>query len=935
MKTASTSNRLRPLVAALLSASVCVALAADPKSAQYYEDALARFEKKDYPGSIVQLKNVLRTDAKNLSAQVLLGKALLENGDVGPAEVAFSEALRLGVNRAEVVVPLAKCLILQGKPEEVLNAQRFAADGLPKGTLYQLLLQKAAAATDMADPKVALKVLEEARVLEPKDAASWIAEVPARIRARQPKEALAAADKAIALAPEQADAHYARGEALHVVPNLAGAMASYDKALALNPQHLGARLTRAGVHMDFNRIDAAAADVAEAVKIAPREPRALYLRALIAQRRGATEESRKALQELTAMLDPIPLQYTRFRPQTQMLGGMAHYGLGQREKAKPYLEGVLRSSPGHPVSKVLASIYLSEGNTDPAITTLDTYIRAHPADAQAMVMLASAHMSQGRHARATQILQEALKLGEQPGLRTSLGLSLVGGGRYGDAIKELEQAYAKDPRQLQAGYALGSLYVQSGMAAPALRVAESLDKAHPKNAGVLNLLGAAKRLKGDSAGARAAFEAATAVDPAFASALVSLARLDMDARDFPKATTRLNAVLAKNDKDLDVISAVADLSERMGKLEDTRRWLEKADGLAGADNASYAVALVDFHLRHNQVAPAKEAIKRAQGKAPEALQTLIAAARVQMASGDLSTARSNLSRAANTANYNAPLLTKIALLQLQAGAPPAAAYSLDKALTERADYVPALALRTEIEIRQGEYAKAEQRARQVLALTPKQGLGHALLGDLAMARGQRDAGLASFRKAHEIDRNSGSLMRLFAATVGKDRAGAIKLAEQWLAQKPTDRAVLRAVADLHFVAGNLPRARAHYEALLKVLPDEPETLNNLANVMLAQKDPSALAVAEKALALSPGAPHIVGTVGWASFKAGQKDRALQLLRDARLRDPENADTRYFLGSVLASTGRAAEAREELDAALKSTAVFASRNEAEALRSTLK
>jgi hypothetical protein len=31
---------------------------------------------------------------------------------------------------------------------------------------------------------------------------------------------------------------------------------------------------------------------------------------------------------------------------------------------------------------------------------------------------------------------------------------------------------------------------------------------------------------------------------------------------------------------------------------------------------------------------------------------------------------------------------------------------------------------------------------------------------------------------------------------------------------------------------------------------------------------------------------------------------LQLLRDARLRDPNNLDTRYFLGAVLASSGRA-------------------------------
>ena len=926
---------LRAGLAAALCLAALSASAADPRTSQYFEDALARFAKKDHAGAIVQLKNVLRADNKHLAAQVLLGKALLENGEVGPAEVAFDEALRLGVNRAEVVVPLAKALTLQGKPDDVLKGPRFALEGLPKTTQGPLLLQKAIAATDFADFKTALKAVEDARALDPADVSSWVTEVPARIRARQPKEALAAADKAVAMAPGLAEAHYVRGEALHIVPNLSAAQASYDKALALDPAHLGALLARAGVHMDFNRLDDAARDVAQAVKTAPREPRALYLRALIAQRRGQAVESRAALNELTAMLDPIPLQYLRYRSQTQMLGGLAHYGLNQPEKAKPYLEGVLRSQPGHPVAKVLATIYLSDRNIDPAISALDSYIRANPADSQALLLLASAHMAQGRSARATQILQDALKLGEQPLLRTSLGLSLIGGGRYGDAIQQLDAVFAKDPQQLQAGFALGALYVQAGQGAKAVRVAETLSKAHPKNAGVLNLLGTARRTKGDRAGARSAFEAAAAADPATTAALVNLARLDMDARDFSKASERLNAAFAKNNKDLDAMAAIADLSERAGKLPEAQRWLEKADEQAGADSPGMALALVDFHLRHQQTALAREALKRAQAKAPDGVQTLVMTARVQLAAADAAGARSTLSRAASTASYNAPLLTQIALLQLQAGAPPAAAHSLDKALSDRPDHLPALALRTEIDTRQGDFAKAEQRARQVLALNPKLGLGHALLGDLAMARGQPDAALAAFRKAHELDRTSGSLMRLFAATVVRDRPAAIKLAEQWLAQKPGDRSVLRSLADTQFVAGNLLRARLHYEALLKLIPDEAEAANNLANVMLAQKDADALQVAERALALAPGAPHIVGTVGWAAYQAGQKDRALQLLRDARLRDPENPGTRYFLGSVLAGLGRPGEAREELNTALKSPIVFMQRRDAEQLLTTLK
>jgi tetratricopeptide (TPR) repeat protein len=85
-------------------------------------------------------------------------------------------------------------------------------------------------------------------------------------------------------------------------------------------------------------------------------------------------------------------------------------------------------------------------------------------------------------------------------------------------------------------------------------------------------------------------------------------------------------------------------------------------------------------------------------------------------------------------------------------------------------------------------------------------------------------------------------------------------------------------ADSQLDAGNLTAARRHYEALAKRVPNDGEALNNLAFVMIQQKDAAALATAERALASNPNAPHF-GTAGWAAWHAGQKERAVQLLRD--------------------------------------------------------
>ena len=101
-------GRIALTALAALSALACTLAhgAPDGAAARFYEDALARYERRDIGGVIVQLKNALQIDKNLLPVQVLLGKALLRNGDAVPAEVAFTEALRLGVNRAEVVLPL-------------------------------------------------------------------------------------------------------------------------------------------------------------------------------------------------------------------------------------------------------------------------------------------------------------------------------------------------------------------------------------------------------------------------------------------------------------------------------------------------------------------------------------------------------------------------------------------------------------------------------------------------------------------------------------------------------------------------------------------------------------------------------------------------------------------------------------------------------------
>ena len=913
---------------------VAFAQAGGAKAAQFYEDALQRYEKKDLAGAIIQLKNALQIDKNLLPVQLLLGKALLENGDPIAAEVALAEALRLGVNRAEVVQPLARALMGQGKHRQLLADERFNDGGLEPPVRYGLLILKAGAATDLGDPRTAMQLLESARAIDAKAPDSWLAETSLRIRAGQLREAQVASDKALALAPGAAQALYIRGTVAHVQGDLKGALGFYDKAIQVAPDHVEALVSRAGLSMDLNRLGEAGKDIQALLKTDPKDPRGAYLSALLAEREGRPTEAKSALADVTSLLDPVPIEMLRYRPQLLMLGGLSHFGLDATEKAKPYLEAVLRDQPGSPAAKLMARIHLKEGNVDRAIETLDAYLGREPRDAQATLLLASAHMAQGRHGRAIFLLEEAARRDDLPEFQNALGLAMMKSGRPKDAIAELESAYKRNPGQVQTGTALAALYLQARQPAKALAIADQLNKRWPGQPGLLHLLGVARAAKGDVKGAKEALEAASKRDPNFVEPLVELARLDLRSGAVPAARARLDGVVAKHAKHVGALTLLGQLHEREGRLDEAQRWLEKADDHSARDSLEEGVRLVDFHLAHRQLDRAREALNRLTRKAPEALRVVMTQARVELAGGDVRAARTLLTRASGLAAYDTGMLVRVADLQLAAGDVAGASHSLGKALKENPDHFAASVLMTRAEILEGNYPAAEQRARQILASHPKSSTGHWLLGDLAIARQQPALAVDAYRRAHQLDGNSASLLRLFGLLTRTDPPQAIRLADQWLKTHRDDADVRRALADAHARAGNWPAARASYEAVLRVNPADAEATNNLANVLLIMKDPSALAVAEKALALKPGAAHIISTAGWAAHHAGQKERALQLLRDARLRNPGSAETRYYLAAALVAAGRPAEAKAELQEALKGGRTFASAEEAERLLRTL-
>jgi cellulose synthase operon protein C len=942
--TMGTSRAVRRVGFAFCAAMVCSAVvlpgawaAGDPKASRFYEDALTRYEKRDIPGAIIQLKNALQIDKNMLPVQVLLGKALLANGEAAAAEVALNEALRLGVNRAEIVVALAHAYVGQGKQRQLLDQPQFSTAGLPPTTQMQLMLVRASAMADLGDPRGALTAIESARAIDPRWPDTWLAEVSVRIRARQFPQAQAAVERALTLAPTSPEAWYQKGAVAHVQGDLKEATAAYDKTLQLDSKHVEARVARTGLRIDGAQFREAEADVTELRRVAPREPRGAYMQALLAEREGKKEAVNKALSEVTSLIDPVPIEFIRYRPQLLMLNGLAHFGLGQRDKAKAYLESFQKIQGNSAVSKLLAQLYLDEPDVARAVSVLEGYVATQPGDSQALTLLASAYMAQGRHNRATNLMQEALKNRDDPAFRTALGLSLVGAKQTGLARQELELAWRKDPSQTRAGMALVNIYLRTGQATKAISVAEGLVKQQPNNPAWHNLLGMSRADANQLDTARASFDQALKLDPSLVTTQLNLARLDIRTRAFDSAQTRIASIIKADDKNVDALLEMAVLAQQRGQPEDVLRWLDKANDAEGNKSTRAGLALVDFHLAQGRPVPALDAAKRMAAKAaPDDLSVLLAMTRALLANGDQAGARVTLTSAARYAEFDAPQQLQVATLQLAANNPSGAAYSLDKALSGRPDYLPALALLAEVELRQGDATGAEKRARGIVEKHPRLAIGHSLLGDVALSKQRVSAAIDHYRRAHQTEPSTDTLLRLMRTQLSAGEArNSLSLAEQWMQARPQDFLVQRALAAAYYNQGQFKQAKTTYENLLKALPDDAPAMNNLAMVLARLGDPAAVAMAERALAKAPNQPEVIDTLGWALFLSGQHDRALQLLRDARLRNPANPDIRFHLATVLAKTGRQKEAIEELEVALQAGQTFDSYADADKLLKSLK
>jgi tetratricopeptide (TPR) repeat protein len=252
------------------------------------------------------------------------------------------------------------------------------------------------------------------------------------------------------------------------------------------------------------------------------------------------------------------------------------------------------------------------------------------------------------------------------------------------------------------------------------------------------------------------------------------------------------------------------------------------------------------------------------------------------------------------------------------------------ALEAEKNFYPALVGLGDLARASRDWSTAETKYRQALAVhddaEARVGLGLALI-----AQGRDESGLEELRLGVDLwpDQPEALAALAEAAKRKRDPKQAALYLGKLLALRPRDKEGHRALADLHFEAGNKEEAAREYERVIKVAPSL-EVAQRLSRLYADLRSPDDEAKAlQVILPLDAANASPAVRLSELAEAKGDLDEAERFQREAHARAPENADILLRLARIQNRRGKFISALESYRGAQKLGGPTASDAEKEA------
>lgn len=918
------------LVVVIALGTGATANTARDRSYEFFESALPLFKKGEYRSAVIQLKNALQQDPKNLSARLLLGRAYLRLGDGARAEEQFWMVRNSGGDAGELMVLLGRAFVLQKKFTRVLDEVR---DGRwPRDIKGKILFLRGLAHLEKRAFDEAEESLSAAVALFPDNGEMLLA--MARLRRIQGKQQAAESyvDRALKAAPGNADGWYSKAEFLRRRRDFPAAIEHYGKAIDIAADHVPARVARATAYIDSGRHKLAEPDVLFVRRMLPDNAQATYLLAMILTLEGKYIRAKEVLKDVALALQGMDPESVFSSPKATLLRGTVNYLIQEFDDAYPYLSRYVSIVPHHAgARKMLGAILLRRNDPAEAANVLEPAVKLAPEDVELLSLLGNAYMRTRDYDKATSTFQKAADLSPDAlSLRTRLAISHLAIGDNATALSELEQASIGNAQIGQADMILGMIKLKTGDIAGALTVANRLADKNPANPFPTNLAGLAYQAAGDHGRARWAFENALNLDPTYMPAEYNLAALDVKLGNIAKARKRLLQILEQDPLATRALIDLADIADKQG---DVATAIQRLNQVRQIDRKLIApqIKLMELLQRVNRRQEALHLVNALEEKHPKNLDILHAKARIEAATGQTAKAISTLRLAASVAKGSPTRMIQVALKQIKLLDLDGAQSTLQTIIKIDPEFLPAHSAKIRIEARLGRLDDAIQSAEAFRKEHPDSAVPDMLVGDLMLVTKRYKEALDAYQAGQKKNNTAEFAIRLFRTRIRLGDVGqALTVLRTWNAVHPGHEKVQSVLAAAYMGHKDTRRAIRLHLSLLQQRPKDPALLRNLALLYQRQGDVRALEMAKRAYEIQPTAPASLDTYGWLLVQQGQAANGLRFLRDAATRAAERPEIRYHIAVALNTLGRSDEARRELNAILTPGRKFAERTAAQAL-----
>ncbi len=685
----------------------------------------------------------------------------------------------------------------------------------------------------------------------------------------------------VRLDPTQIGAQIKLGKLYLIGSDETTALEQAEKSLALDPNSIEAKALKAGVLMKIGDRPGAVALAKEVIAEDPANPEAVTViftdYSLNGEWENALSESERAL---------------AVNPQMAMLQLLRIHALktlGREDDIRNAYQEIISLFPDQPAyRRVYANELIQDRDYAGAREQLEAIVGIQPENFQAKIEVI-----------------RVIKIGES------------------DAAAEAKlRDYIKaEPDNTQLQFALADFFIGDKEIDKARTALDPLTRSKDQDIALRakNKISTILLSEGKKDEARTLIDEILAADERNTEALLRRSALQIDAEDYDQAIVNLRTVLDNSPDRADAMLLMSAAFERQDNFSFAQAEMTKAFEASKKD-AKVGNQFARFLLRRKNTSRAEEILIDSLAAYPGDIENLRLLASIRLAQQDWRGAEEVgvLLEQAGDQNVLASSIKSAAYIGLEDFD------SVIDTLTARNQDAPLsgqpLTALIAAYIRQERTAEAEELLTRMLDADPDNYAAQLLLARVYGT--QKDAvkfesALNAAIESHP-DRMEAYDMLYRSYLADGRRNMAADLIERGLRASPQNDALKVFKADVLLSQGDREGALAIYASLIDARPNDRIIANNFVSLSsdLHLDDASVARALEVAKTIeSLENPVYRDTVGWAYYRAGQYDKALEYLTQAVAGSEDNAEMLYHLGAAQAASGDAVAAKSTLEKAL--------------------